>query len=74
MRTAFLGFAALVTAFAVNAAPTAAQAYSVYPWCAYYRNGSTNCYFATLAQCRAAVSGVGGYCGRNSFYGGGRRY
>jgi tetratricopeptide (TPR) repeat protein len=31
-------------------------------WCASYRNGSSNCYFKTQAQCQAAVSGVGGFC------------
>jgi len=27
------------------------------------------CYFANLWQCRQAVSGVGGYCSQNPFYG-----
>jgi len=31
-------------------------------WCARYSNGSNNCGFHTQDQCRAAVSGVGGYC------------
>ncbi|MGZ8368399.1 MAG: DUF3551 domain-containing protein [Rhodoplanes sp.] len=26
------------------------------------------CYFSTIEQCRAAVSGVGGYCGVNTWY------
>ena len=34
-------------------------------WCAVYSNGSTNCGFYTRRQCRADVSGVGGYCTRN---------
>lgn len=33
-----------------------------YHWCAAYSNGSTNCGFSTIEQCRAAVSGVGGSC------------
>jgi hypothetical protein len=36
-----------------------------YKWCAEYSGrggGASNCYFETLAQCRAAVSGVGGFC------------
>lgn len=39
-------------------------------WCAYYggRNSSTNCGFYSLAQCRAAISGVGGTCGMNPRY------
>jgi hypothetical protein len=43
-----------------------------YRWCAEYgggRGGGTNCYFVTLEQCRAAVSGNGGFC-RESFYDG----
>ena len=37
-----------------------------YGWCANYsgRTGGTNCYFMTLGQCRAAISGVGGICTR----------
>jgi hypothetical protein len=46
-----------------------------YHWCAVYGGGSsddsgTNCYFVTLAQCRAAISGVGGICTPNQFYDG----
>jgi len=41
-----------------------------YPWCAQYTmpGGASNCGFTTLAQCRAAVSGVGGYCIKNPWY------
>lgn len=31
-------------------------------WCAAYQNGSRNCGFQSLDQCRASVSGVGGTC------------
>jgi hypothetical protein len=45
-----------------------------YPWCGVYAAGNddngTNCYFMTLGQCRAAVSGVGGFCTANPFYDG----
>src|SRR5262245_22144585 len=44
-----------------------------YRWCADYGmagSGAVNCYFVTLAQCQAAVSGVGGYCKPNPFYDG----
>src|SRR5262245_41532140 len=35
-------------------------------WCAVYSNGAgTNCGFNTYRQCRADISGVGGYCRRN---------
>jgi hypothetical protein len=37
-----------------------------YRWCAVYsggdHGGSWNCYFETIEQCRATVSGVGGIC------------
>ena len=42
-----------------------------YRWCAEYgggRGGSTNCYFVTLQQCEAAISGNGGFCRHNTFY------
>ena len=39
-----------------------------YKWCAAYRNGSNNCGFTTIEQCRASVSGVGGSCEPNQFY------
>ena len=43
-----------------------------YPWCAQYGGGSTgggrNCGFVTYDQCRAALSGNGGYCERNLFF------
>ena len=29
---------------------------------------ATNCGFLTLQQCRASVSGIGGFCVRNQFY------
>jgi hypothetical protein len=45
-----------------------------YRWCALYNagrgGGAQNCYFMTLAQCQAAVSGVGGFCTQNQFYDG----
>jgi peptidoglycan hydrolase-like protein with peptidoglycan-binding domain len=31
-------------------------------WCALYRNGSQNCGFSSLQQCRATISGIGGSC------------
>jgi hypothetical protein len=46
-----------------------------YKWCAVYSGGDTggggsSCYFWTLEQCRASVSGVGGFCVKNQFYDG----
>jgi hypothetical protein len=67
--TASVLFITLVALLAL-APPARAQIY--YPWCAQYGGGmgggGTNCGFSTLAQCQATVSGVGGFCVRNSFY------
>lgn len=46
-----------------------------YKWCAIYAGGEmggggSSCYFWTIEQCRAAVSGVGGFCAQNNFYDG----
>ena len=56
--------------FALDAAPTSAQqgGYPLYPWCAYYGNGRTSCYFSTFERCRKAISGAGGTCTQNSWY------
>ena len=50
--------------------PAAAQ---TYPWCAYYNfgmsgGGADNCGWATIEQCMATVSGIGGSCGPNPQY------
>lgn len=52
---------------AVTVWPASADSYR---WCGEYggRSGATNCYFVTLQQCRAVVSGTGGYCRPNKFY------
>jgi hypothetical protein len=45
-------------------------------WCARDVKGGTNCGFHTYAQCKANISGIGGYCAPNPFYqraGNGRR-
>jgi Protein of unknown function (DUF3551) len=43
-----------------------------YPWCAYYGSsmggGGTNCGFTTFQQCQTTVSGIGGFCDRNTQY------
>jgi hypothetical protein len=56
------GFAATFFAGSASADP--------YKWCAFYgsRDGSSNCGFVTLEQCRATVSGIGGFCAENQFY------
>ncbi|MBI3435632.1 MAG: DUF3551 domain-containing protein [Proteobacteria bacterium] len=70
MRTFLAAALGLIGAATIAATSSPASA-SVYPWCALYAGafgGSTNCYFSTIEQCRAAVSGNGGYCERNAFY------
>ncbi len=46
-----------------------AAAATDYPWCAIYgdSHGGINCGFTSLAQCRAAISGNGGYCQYNPY-------
>jgi hypothetical protein len=51
--------------------PASALPYDPYPWCAVYGGrfgGASNCGFSTWNQCMATVSGIGGFCQRNSFY------
>ena len=64
--------AVLATVIAGSAFDTARA--DPYKWCALYNagrgGGAQNCYFITLAQCQAAVSGVGGFCMANQFYDG----
>ena len=69
MRIAFaivLGLLAVATIEPAKADP--------YHWCAKYAGGSfgggTNCYFVTIEQCRATISGNGGFCEPNTFYDG----
>ena len=57
-----------IAALAALARPAAAIEY---PWCAQYGgkgDGGRNCGFSTFEQCMATVSGIGGFCERNSFY------
>ena len=44
-----------------------------YPWCAVLGGSddlSTGCYYMTLQQCQASISGNGGFCTHNNFYDG----
>ena len=64
MRVVLGGLALLIVAG--MAEPAAAQDY---PWCAHYsRSGTKNCGFVSFEQCRATVSGIGGFCAINPFY------
>ena len=69
MRIAFAAFALLMASSAFGTAQA-----DPYRWCAVYGSGrgsgSTNCYFVTLGQCQAAISGNGGFCTVNQFYDG----
>jgi len=57
---------------ALNASTIAPSRADPYRWCAQYggKSGVVNCYFVTLEQCRAAISGNGGFCNPNNFYDG----
>jgi hypothetical protein len=72
MRFGTKVIAALVMVPAVlTQTPVIALPYDPYPWCAQYSDdggGGTNCGFLTLEQCRATVSGIGGFCVPNQFY------
>lgn len=68
MRTTLAMAAAGLAVFLAGAQPSTAEI--TYPWCAVYSemDASRNCGFATYEQCRAAVSGNGGFCEPNSMY------
>ena len=68
MRLAIATFAILAASSLIDGAKA-----DPYRWCAEYgggRGGGTNCYFMTIEQCRASVSGLGGFCRENSLYDG----
>jgi hypothetical protein len=70
MRLLVGTLAALLVVLAIDGAQNSASA-DPYRWCAMYRaKGATNCYFVTLDQCQAAISGMGGFCQPNNFYDG----
>ena len=55
----------LVTTLLLITGPAAADSSR---WCAVERTGGTNCGFTTFEQCRATISGIGGFCQPNQFY------
>ena len=65
-----VGLLAIVISAAMLMVTSPASATITYPWCALYSEpgSSTNCGFSTIEQCRATISGIGGYCGENPFY------
>jgi Protein of unknown function (DUF3551) len=66
MRFVLLIFGIIVGATWIGT-PARAQNY---PWCAALSMGdlSYNCGFDTEAQCKATVSGIGGFCAKNTQY------
>jgi hypothetical protein len=67
MRILFLTLAILVLGSAAEPAKA-----DPYRWCANYsgRSSAQNCGFLTIEQCRAAISGNGGWCVPNPFFDG----
>ena len=69
IRAAFAALGLMAASAGLDAAKA-----DPYRWCADYMGGAlggaSNCGFITLEQCRATVSGVGGYCRPNAFYDG----
>ena len=75
MRPIVLAALALATVLAPAPARAYDMPYDPYPWCAVYggdAGGASNCGFLTIEQCRATVSGIGGFCEPNQFYNPGR--
>jgi Protein of unknown function (DUF3551) len=70
MRVLVLAVFALGAAILAPHSGGAQYAAEFFPYCAHYfdKGGSSNCYFSSLEQCRAAVSGVGGYCNGNPWF------
>jgi hypothetical protein len=54
-----------ITIFALLVGAQASKAEITYPWCGQYARDGRNCGFSTYDQCRAAISGNGGYCIEN---------
>jgi hypothetical protein len=73
MRSKIMVLAVLLLMAVLVPSTTSAyeRPYDPYPWCAVYAGvdfSATNCGFMTLEQCRAAISGVGGFCEPNQLY------
>jgi hypothetical protein len=72
MGKTLLGLAAAAGLAASFLFSTGAASADPYRWCAVYGGdrggGGGNCGFVTLEQCRATISGIGGFCRENLFY------
>jgi hypothetical protein len=67
-KTMLLGLSIMLTTLSTYTAGTRAEG----SWCAMYTTGGNNCGLHSFEQCQATVSGVGGFCGNNPFYGAAR--
>ena len=69
MRIAIAALFSLITVSAFEPAKA-----DPYRWCAQYAGfgggGVESCYYVTLEQCRASVSGIGGFCRESPWYDG----
>jgi hypothetical protein len=70
MRSLLLTLSIVVAGLATVGRSANAQNY---PWCAYYGGGDmggggSNCGFTTFEQCMTTLSGMGGFCDRNTQY------
>jgi Protein of unknown function (DUF3551) len=72
MRQSIFFVVVLATLAAVTI-PVAAQSPTSFPWCMKGARGGTSCYFNSYQDCRATVSGLGGWCMRNPYYRGPNR-
>lgn len=70
MRKLFLAASVTAGMAAIASLATGNAHADSYKWCAVLNVGDAayNCGFVTLEQCRASVSGVGGFCELNPFY------
>jgi Protein of unknown function (DUF3551) len=71
IRSIVLASILMPLAFAQTPAQAYEMPYDPYPWCAVYggdAGGASNCGFLTIEQCRATISGMGGFCEPNQFY------
>jgi len=69
MRIAIAVLFSLIVMLAVEPAKA-----DPYRWCAVYASfgggGVESCYYVTLEQCRATISGLGGFCKESPWYDG----
>ena len=71
MRARIIVLVTLVLSTEALAQSTVAFPHDPYRWCAVYSGyagGASNCGFLTIEQCRATVSGIGGFCVQNPYY------